>query len=234
MATPQLDDFDRQLIEVLGRDARVSNRKIAADLGVTEGTVRGGAYMRAIHALKPDAHIVQRACPLFVALAEEGWTTGPVPEQAAEHYLREIFSGALKPDTLVLGCTHFPVLTAPITKAIGAQIKLVDSAATTAVEVERRLDERHYGPSRAMRVSRTSPRPRCPSRIVTAADGSIGASSGPEDAHQRRPQAPQRRHGIPHLQRAHRYREQSAARAAHDACKQAVMRSALPGTFRCG
>jgi glutamate racemase len=108
----------------------------------TEGTVRGGAYMRAIYALKPDARIVQRACPLFVALAEEGWTSGPVPEQAAEHYLRDMFSGASMPDTLVLGCTHFPVLAASIAKAVGAHIKLVDSAATTAVEVERLLDER--------------------------------------------------------------------------------------------
>ena len=108
----------------------------------TEGTVRGGAYLRAIHALKPGAHIVQRACPLFVALAEEGWTTGPVPELAAERYLGDIFAGGTKPDTLVLGCTHFPVMVAPIAKAVGAHVKLVDSAETTAIEVERLLDDR--------------------------------------------------------------------------------------------
>lgn len=109
----------------------------------TEGTVRGGAYVRAIHALKPDARIVQRACPLFVSLAEEGWTDGPVPELAAERYLKEIFDGAERPDTLVLGCTHFPVLVTPIAKAVGPRVALVDSAATTAREVETLLDTRN-------------------------------------------------------------------------------------------
>ncbi|HAH11441.1 MAG TPA: glutamate racemase, partial [Alphaproteobacteria bacterium] len=52
----------------------------------TEATVRGGAYARAIHALRPQAQVSQIACPLFVALAEEGWTQGPVPELAAERY----------------------------------------------------------------------------------------------------------------------------------------------------
>ncbi|MBP6013911.1 MAG: glutamate racemase [Alphaproteobacteria bacterium] len=109
----------------------------------TEGTVRGGAYVRAIHALKPEARIVQRACPLFVSLAEEGWTDGPVPELAAERYLKEIFTSGERPDTLVLGCTHFPVLVTPIAKAVGNNVALVDSAATTAREVETLLDARN-------------------------------------------------------------------------------------------
>jgi glutamate racemase len=108
----------------------------------TEGTVRGGAYLRAIHALNPGAQIVQRACPLFVALAEEGWMNGPVPELTAEHYLKDIFKGSEPPDTLVLGCTHFPVMVGPIARATGAKINLVDSAETTAAEVERLLGER--------------------------------------------------------------------------------------------
>jgi glutamate racemase len=108
----------------------------------TEGTVRGGAYVRAIHALKPGTRVVQRACPLFVSLAEEGWTEGPVPELAAERYLKEIFGAFDKPDTLVLGCTHFPVLARAIGKAAGLNVTLVDSAATTAREVETTLAER--------------------------------------------------------------------------------------------
>lgn len=115
----------------------------------TEGTVQGGAYVRAIHALKPDAKVVQRACPLFVALAEEGWTDGDVPERAAERYLRDIFGATDRPDTLVLGCTHFPVLVEPIAKAVGRGVTLVDSAATSAQQVETLLD------TRALR--RTSP-----------------------------------------------------------------------------
>jgi len=118
----------------------------------TEGTVRGGAYLRAIRALSPEARVIQRACPLFVALAEEGWTTGPVPEIAASRYLADIFGSFDRPDTLVLGCTHFPVLAGAIAKAAGDGITLVDSAATTALETDRVLDDRglrRNGPAHA-------------------------------------------------------------------------------------
>ena len=130
------------VVEPGARAAVAASRSFVIAVIATEGTVRGGAYVRAIHALRPDAQIVQRACPLFVALAEEGWIAGPVPELAAERYLKDIFAGDTRPDTIVLGCTHFPVLVAPIAKAIGAGVKLVDSAETTAIEVERLLAER--------------------------------------------------------------------------------------------
>ncbi|MBI1211755.1 MAG: glutamate racemase [Alphaproteobacteria bacterium] len=107
----------------------------------TEGTVRGGAYVRAIHALKADAKVEQKACPLFVALAEEGWTEGDVPESAARRYLSDMFAQQNAPDTLVLGCTHFPLLAKAIAKAAGGGVTLVDSAETTAREVARLLDE---------------------------------------------------------------------------------------------
>jgi glutamate racemase len=135
-------------VPVLGVVDPGARAAIAASKGgpiaviATEGTVNGGAYVRAIHALKPDAKVVQRACPLFVALAEEGWTDGDVPERAAERYLREMFAAAERPDTLVLGCTHFPVLEGAIAKAVGPNVALVDSAATTAHEVETLLNTR--------------------------------------------------------------------------------------------
>jgi glutamate racemase len=135
-------------VPVLGVVEPGARAAVAASRGgpiaviATEGTVKGGAYVRAIHALKADTKVVQRACPLFVALAEEGWTSGQVPEGAAERYLRDLFQTAEQPDTLVLGCTHFPVLVAPIAKAVGANVTLVDSAATTAQEVEHLLDAR--------------------------------------------------------------------------------------------
>jgi glutamate racemase len=91
--------------------------------------------VRAIHALDAQARVVQRACPLFVALAEEGWTHGAVPELAARKYLGDIFDGDASPDTLVLGCTHFPVLVDPIRKAVGPAVVLVDSAETVAREI---------------------------------------------------------------------------------------------------
>jgi glutamate racemase len=107
----------------------------------TEGTVRGGAYVRAIHALKPSAHVAQAACPLFVALAEEGWTEGEVPRLAAERYVGALVARD-QVDTLVLGCTHFPLLAAAIAAAAGAGVTLVDSAETTAQEVKSALGAR--------------------------------------------------------------------------------------------
>jgi len=107
----------------------------------TEATVRGGAYVRAIHALMPRADVVQAPCGLFVTLAEEGWVKGDVAEAAAKRYLAPLFKGRKAPDTLVLGCTHFPVLARVIGKVAGKSVKLVDSAATTAKAVEAALAE---------------------------------------------------------------------------------------------
>ena len=105
----------------------------------TEGTVSGGAYVRAIQALQPDAQVTQRACPLFVALAEEGLTEGDIAELSAKRYLEPLLQSIPKPECLVLGCTHFPALAKTIGKIAGAAVTLVDSAATTAEAVERLL-----------------------------------------------------------------------------------------------
>lgn len=101
----------------------------------TESTVRGGAYQAAIHRLRPDAVVVARACPLFVALAEEGWTSGPVVEGVIHRYLDGVFEqgeAASHADTLLLGCTHFPVLAPELARVLGPSVAIVDSAATTA------------------------------------------------------------------------------------------------------
>jgi glutamate racemase len=117
----------------------------------TESTVRGGAYQAAIRRLRPDAVVEARACPLFVALAEEGWTEGPVVEAVVHRYLDGLFGAdpGSRPDTLVLGCTHFPVLAPAIRRVLGAQVAVVDSAATTAAARVRALDERGLRRSRA-------------------------------------------------------------------------------------
>lgn len=101
----------------------------------TEGTVKGAAYARAIAALNGNIKVVQQPCQVFVALAEEGWTDSPATRAAAEHYLGPMFKDPSAPDTLVLGCTHFPVLTHTIRKIIGTGVALVDSAETTALAV---------------------------------------------------------------------------------------------------
>ncbi len=75
-----------------------------------EGTVRSGAYQRAIARLEPNAQVQAQACSLFVALAEGGWTDGAIAEAIAHRYVDELFRDDPRIDTLLLGCTHFPVL----------------------------------------------------------------------------------------------------------------------------
>jgi glutamate racemase len=110
----------------------------------TEGTVRGGAYEAAI-GKRRQARVTARACPLFVALAEEGLTSGPIVESIARHYLADLFTEDANrdpfeiPDTLVLGCTHFPVFTETLRKVLGENVAIVDSAVTVALALEREL-----------------------------------------------------------------------------------------------
>lgn len=99
----------------------------------TEGTVRGGAYQRAIIERLPLAQVTAIPATLFVALAEEGWIEGDVAQAAAGRYLSPLFvDAAAAPDVLVLGCTHFPPLAGVIGKVAGPGVRIVDSAVTTA------------------------------------------------------------------------------------------------------
>jgi glutamate racemase len=111
----------------------------------TEGTIGGGAYQAAIQRLDARVRVTAQACSLFVAVAEEGWVEGPIAEAIARRYLDPIFSGEQSrgargvPDTLVLGCTHFPVLAAALRAVLPDHVALVDSAATVAAAVTREL-----------------------------------------------------------------------------------------------
>lgn len=98
----------------------------------TEGTVRGGAYERAIRARRPTAAVISRPCQLFVALAEEGWVRGAIAEAVARRYLEALVAEHPGVDCLVLGCTHFPVLREAIAAAVGPRVALVDSAEQAA------------------------------------------------------------------------------------------------------
>lgn len=109
----------------------------------TEGTIRHGAYEQAILHLRPNAQVISQSCSLFVALAEEGWTTGPIAQAVARAYLQPLFSEtAAAADCLVLGCTHFPALSAAIKSAVPSQVTVVDSAHTTALLVAKELAAR--------------------------------------------------------------------------------------------
>jgi len=105
----------------------------------TESTVASGAYQRAMLAIRSGLEITSRACPLFVPLAEEGWLNHPVTLQVAEEYLSELRSSRV--DTLVLGCTHYPILRPVIERTLGDQIKYVDSGEAVAETLAQMLQE---------------------------------------------------------------------------------------------
>lgn len=105
----------------------------------TSGTIKSGIYPRVITRLRPQSEVFCRPCPLFVPLAEEGWTEGPVPESVAQAYLAELLEKNI--DTLVLGCTHYPLLKGVIGKVAGPGVALVDSAEAVSEAAERLLDE---------------------------------------------------------------------------------------------
>jgi glutamate racemase len=103
----------------------------------TEGTVSSGVYARLIQNIRPGTEVFAKACPLFVPLVEEGRLSGRVTDLVAEEYLADI--KAHDTDTLVLGCTHYPLLKDVIGEVMGPGVTLIDSAYETAAEVERVL-----------------------------------------------------------------------------------------------
>jgi len=106
----------------------------------TEGTIKSNAYCSAIKALSPGVETFTQACPLFVPLAEEGWTDNSVAIDTAAIYLAPLKKFGI--DTLVLGCTHYPLLKKTIAKVMGPGVTLIDSAEATAMEVMRILEEK--------------------------------------------------------------------------------------------
>lgn len=107
----------------------------------TEGTVNSKAYPKALLKNLPNALIIQQACPLFVPLVEENWTNKPAAELIAREYLLPIQQS--RADTVILGCTHYPVLKGVLSRILGAQVKLVDSADTLAEAAQVFLCKHH-------------------------------------------------------------------------------------------
>lgn len=112
---------------VAAQKATVSKR-----IGVlgTKATVISGAYVREIRAQIPDAQVFVQPCPLFVPLAEEGWVNDPVTNLIAFRYIQPLMQNNI--DTIILGCTHYPLLRNAIQRATGPDVKLVDSGEAIA------------------------------------------------------------------------------------------------------
>ena len=116
---------------------------LAADGGqigviATEATVQSHAYAKAIASIDPSLAVIEKACPLFVSLAEEGWAESDVARIVASDYLSELKDKSV--EAVVLGCTHYPILRKVIADAVGFDVKLIDSGEATAGEVELLLD----------------------------------------------------------------------------------------------
>jgi glutamate racemase len=136
-------EFDVPIVGVIapgGRAAaRASKNRRVGVIG-TQGTIGSHAYDRAIHAVDPDIVVLGKACPLFVPFVEEGWLEHEAIRLVAQDYLAALRSSQI--DTLVLGCTHYPLLKGVIGETVGANIRLIDSAEETAAETGALLRER--------------------------------------------------------------------------------------------
>jgi glutamate racemase len=135
-------EFSIPIVGVIEPGARAAaSATVSGKVGVigTEATVASSAYTKAIKRINPEIEVVTRACPLFVPLAEEGWVDNEVARLAARIYLGDLRDHGV--DTLVLGCTHYPILKEVIAEVMGPGVTLVDSAEQTALTVARILSE---------------------------------------------------------------------------------------------
>jgi len=140
-------ELDVPVLGVIAPGARLAvDQSAAGRIGVigTRGTVASGAYPRAVAAVDTRAEVVAAAAPLLVPLAEEGWTDGDIPRLAARRYLEPLCDQGI--DTLLLGCTHYPVLWDAINDALGElstdPVKVIDSASAVARAVSDLLSQR--------------------------------------------------------------------------------------------
>jgi glutamate racemase len=129
------------VIEPVARTAAAATQTGAIGVIGTRGTVRSGCYPAAIERLRPGVSVHQTPCPLFVPLAEEGWLSGEVPTQVAREYLAALAETGV--DTLILGCTHYPLLRQVIAdtlqEIVEQPVTLYDSASSTARDLRERL-----------------------------------------------------------------------------------------------
>jgi glutamate racemase len=135
-ALPALrEENDLPIIGVIEPGSRAAARAtLTGRVGVigTQGTINSRAYEKAIKGAAPETEIIALACPLFVPLAEEGWLDTDVTRLVAEEYLKPVNDAHV--DTLVLGCTHYPLLKPVIGRVVGRDVRLIDSAEETAAE----------------------------------------------------------------------------------------------------
>lgn len=142
------------LLGVIAAGARAVTVSGSPRIGVigTAGTIRSNAYLRKITERDPGCVVIQKATPLFVPLAEEGWITGDVPKSVATHYLKSLVDDGI--EILLLGCTHYPLLTDTIRDVLfelGSRAVVIDSASSMASDVARTLEVQGLATAREAR-----------------------------------------------------------------------------------
>lgn len=126
------------VIEPGARAAAAAGRGGAVGVIGTAGTIASNAYAKAIRSARPDTRVEQRACPLFVPLVEEGWFEHPAAELIAREYLAPLREAGV--ESLVLGCTHYPLLKPLLQRIMGEEVRLIDSGEETASAVAAALE----------------------------------------------------------------------------------------------
>ncbi len=134
-------EFDLPILGVVKPGAKVAvettaNKRIG--LIGTEANIRSGVYTRYIKSLDDEAKVFEKACPLFVPLVEEGWLHDNITLQVASRYLEELKEKDI--DTLIMGCTHYPLIRSTIRKVMGDKVNLVNPAYETAIELKNLLE----------------------------------------------------------------------------------------------
>ncbi len=136
------------VIEPGARAAIAASRSGKIGVIGTEATIASGAYTRAIQQLRPGVEIYTRACPLLVPLIEEGWTDNEIAERTVAYYLESLKASGI--DTLLLGCTHYPLMRDLFRRVLGPGVRIVDSATATAAAVTERLVDLRLARTRGM------------------------------------------------------------------------------------
>lgn len=134
------EEFDIPILGVIEAGAKVAaqvTRNKRVGIIGTEGTVGSGIHAEVLKKIDPEITVIGKPCPLFVPLVEEGWTHDPVTVEVASRYLRELQEKDI--DTLILGCTHYPLLRSTIGQIMGEGVTLVNPAYETALELGRLL-----------------------------------------------------------------------------------------------
>ena len=145
---------------VIEPGARAAAAASRGRIGVlaTASTVASGAYPRAVDRIRSGLEVLQQPCPLFVPLVEEGWLDDPVSEAVARRYLEPLLAAGV--DTLVLGCTHYPLLEPLIRRIVGREIAIVDSARAVSAVVAAELEQSRSGAG-SLRLLVTDAGPGC-------------------------------------------------------------------------